>query len=73
MCASSGHLIHTSDGQRVCVCEALAGPDEGVALTGRDNRGVSRQPARQRIEVMSAHPEPTKLKASGWAGFAGFW
>lgn len=42
------------------VCEALVGPDEDEALTGRDDRDLSRQPARQRIKVTSAHPEPTK-------------
>lgn len=63
--ASRSPLIHASDGQ--CVCEALARPDEGVTLTGRDNRGLSQQQARQRIEVTSANPEPTKRNASSWA------
>lgn len=55
------------------VCEALAGPDEGEALTGRDDHDLSRQPVRQRIEVTSAHPEPTKLNAIGWACFMDLW
>lgn len=43
------------------VFEALAGPDEGEALTGLDGHDLSRQPVRQRIEVTSAHPEPENL------------
>lgn len=51
------------------VCKALAGPDEGEALTGRDDHDLSRQPARQRIEVTSAITETTKLNASGEVRF----
>lgn len=53
------------------MCEALAGPGDGEALTGRDDHDLSRQPARQRIEVTSARPEQTKVKAAGWASFCG--
>lgn len=55
------------------MCEALAGPDEGEALTGQDGRDLSRQPARQGIEVTSAYPEPTQLNAAGWARFVDLW
>lgn len=51
----------------MCVSEAIAGLDEGEALTGPDDHDLSRQPARQRIEVTSALPEPTKLNAAGSA------
>ena len=55
------------------VCEALAGPDEGETLTGRDDHDLSRQPARQRIEVTSALTEPTKLNTAGSACFVVLW
>ncbi|CAJ1077541.1 Hypothetical predicted protein, partial [Xyrichtys novacula] len=48
------------------VCEALVRPDEGEALTGPDDRDLSRQLARQRIEVTSAHLQPAELKAAAW-------
>lgn len=55
------------------VCEALARPDEGEALTRQDDHDISRQQVRQRIEVMSAHPEPMKLNAAGWAHAVALW